>query len=106
MKAKLLRGDRKIAKKVRIEDEELAFLKPTIGERLQLIKEAKAAGLLNDEGEATNEEAAVRMMSTVIVTLLVDASGKKLMDQDWFEDALKEAQAVFSAGSVEVAKGE
>lgn len=106
---RLLKKNRKVATTISIDledgtSETLTVLKPTVGDRLKVIEQAKAAGELDEKGEPKDQRAQVMLGARMVKSLLckdglpvfAETSLEELVDWAGLEDVIRECASVFS----------
>lgn len=102
-KHKLLAKNRRVVKDVEIDGVKVQIIKPTMGDRLRLIEQARAAG---EKNEPTGDRAGARMLARIAVCVINDAeTGRpmfsvndvdELLDESWLEDLATDLTDVFN----------
>ena len=111
----LLKKNRKTAKTMTLDLGEgdsltVGILKPTVGDRLKVFEEGKAAGEVNEKGESPSPLMAARFAGRIIVKLVVlnDTPAFKmeeredLLDMPYFEELAKEVGSAFGGDQEKV----
>ncbi|TQF12478.1 phage tail protein [Myxococcus llanfairpwllgwyngyllgogerychwyrndrobwllllantysiliogogogochensis] len=105
-KHKLLAKNRRVMKSVEIDGVKVNIIKPTMGDRLRLIEQARAAGEMTEQNEPTGDRAGARMLARIAVCVMNDAeTGRpmfavndldELLDESWLEDFATDLTDVFN----------
>nr|BDT33768.1 phage tail protein [Myxococcus sp. MH1] len=105
-KHKLLAKNRRVVKSVEIDGVKVDIIKPTMGDRLRLIEQARAAGEMTEKNEPTGDRAGARMLARIAVCVMQDAeTGRpmfsvndvdELLDESWLEDFATDLTDVFN----------
>jgi hypothetical protein len=105
---RLLKKNRKVAATITIDvdgtSESLTVLKPTVGDRLKVIEQAKKDGELDEKGEPKDQRSQVMLGARMVKALLckdgmpvfADTSLEELVDWAGLEEVIKECANVFS----------
>ncbi|RJS14612.1 phage tail protein [Corallococcus sp. H22C18031201] len=105
-KHKLLAKNRRVVKSVEVDGVKVDIVKPTMGDRLRLIEQARAAGEMSEANEPTGDRAGARMLARIAVCVMHDAeTGRamfsandvdELLDEAWLEELASELTDVFN----------
>jgi len=105
-KHKLLAKNRRVVKTAEIDGVKVEIIKPTMGDRLRLIEQARAAGEMNEKNEPTGDRAGARMLARIAVCVINDPeTGRpmfsvndvdELLDESWLEDLASDLTDVFN----------
>jgi hypothetical protein len=105
-KHKLLAKNRRVVKTVEIDGVKVEIIKPTMGDRLRLIEQARAAGEMNEKNEPIGDRAGARMLARIAVCVINDAETRRpmfsvndvdeLLDESWLEDLAADLTDVFN----------
>jgi hypothetical protein len=113
-KHKLLAKNRKVAKSIEIDGVKVDIIKPTMGDRLLLIEQARQAGDMNEKNEPTGERGGARLLARIAVCVIHDAETKRpmfsvsdvddLLHESWLEEFAADLSGVFNV-SAEMMRG-
>ncbi|ABF91954.1 phage tail assembly chaperone [Myxococcus xanthus DK 1622] len=105
-KHKLLAKNRRVLKSVEVDGVKVNIIKPTMGDRLRLIEQAREAGEMTEKNEPTGDRAGARMLGRIAVCVLHDAeTGRpmfsvndidELLDESWLEDLATDLTDAFN----------
>ncbi|QSQ17178.1 phage tail protein [Myxococcus landrumensis] len=108
-KHKLLAKNRRVVKSVEIDGVKVDIIKPTMGDRLRLIEQARVAGELTETNEPTGDRAGARMLARIAVCVMHDAETRRpmfavndldeLLDEAWLEDLATDLTSVFNVSA-------
>ena len=115
---KLLAKNRRLHKRITVELEggavEMDLRKPSMGDRLRVLEDARTAGDVNEKNEPTSERAGVRLLARIVSSVVFDTeTGRPLfgaadldsiVDETWLEDIREDVMGVFNV-SMETARG-
>lgn len=113
-KHKLLAKNRRVMKTAEIDGVKVEIVKPTMGDRLRIIEQARTAGEMNERNEPTGDRAGARMLARIAVCVLHDpetgrpmfavADVDELLDETWLEEVAGDLTSVFNV-SEEMMRG-
>lgn len=105
-KHKLLAKNRRVVKSAEIDGVTVQIIKPTMGDRLRLIEQARAAGEMDEKNEPTGDRAGARMLARIAVAVIHDPeTGRpmfsvndvdELLDESWLEEIASDLTDVFN----------
>lgn len=106
LKHKLLAKNRKLLKTIDIDGETVEIRKPTMGDKIRVLEESRAAGEINEKNEPANERAGLLLGARVAACLLFDPESgqrifgetdlKEIVEASWLEEHLDDLQKLFS----------
>ncbi|ADO68699.1 hypothetical protein [Stigmatella aurantiaca] len=108
-KHKLLAKNRKVAKTIEIDGVKVDIIKPTMGDRLSLIEQARQAGDMNEKNEPTGERGGARLLARIAVCVIHDSETKhpmfsvndvdELLHESWLEEFAADLSEVFNVSA-------
>ncbi|RKH09743.1 hypothetical protein D7V97_15640 [Corallococcus sp. CA053C] len=115
LKHRLLAKNRKVLKLIDLCGEKVHLCKPTQGDRVKVLEDAKTAGEMGEDEKPTSPRNALRLVARIAACVLYDpANGQRLFsDADldsvvdsavWLEDVQEDVQAAFAPNMKDVRK--